>query len=190
MNPPWREPSVLLSGATIAREPGAGTMRTRVGPLALALGVTLSVALSSSPASAVAAAKTAPPLTSLQVCTAFPSQIVAKELGKHTQPVASPGYSSKLTSVDFAVYCSYRFSGASLLNIVFYGPAHPVAEAAGSKIPALGPTGRLLVSTAPFPRSAFVYWLSHGYRITVGGPTAFSQSSLISLALYVTRHIP
>jgi len=190
MNPRWREPSVLPSGATIARARGARTMRTRVGPLALALAVTLSVALPSSPAIAAATAKTAPPLTSLQVCTAFPSQIVAKEVGKHSQPVASPGYSSKLTSVDFAVYCSYRFSAASLLNIVFYGPAHPVAEAAGSKIPALGPTGRLLVSTPPFPRSAFVYWLSHGYRITVGGPTAFSQSSLISLALYVTRHIP
>ncbi len=189
MNPRWREPSVVQSGATIAREPGARTMRTRVGLLALVLGVTLSVALSSSPVSAAATAKTAPPLTSLQVCTAFPSQIVAKELGKHTQPVASPGYSSKLTSVDFDVYCSYRFS-ASLLNIVFYGPAHPVAEAAGSKIAALGPTGRLLVSTPPFPPSAFVYWLSHGYRIAVGGPAAFSQSSLINLALYVTRHIP
>ena len=114
-------------------------MRIRVGPLALALAVALSLALSSSPASASATAKTAPPLTSLQVCTAFPARIVAKELGKHTQPVASPGYSSKLTSVDFAVYCSYRFSAASLLNIVFYGPARVVAEAAGSKVPALGP---------------------------------------------------
>ena len=132
----------------------------------------------------------APPLTSLQLCTAFPARIVAEELAKHTQPVVSPGYSTKLTSVDFAVYCSYRFSSASLLNIVFYGPAHPVAEAAGSKVPALGPTGRLLVSTPPFPHSAFVYWLSHGYRIAVGGPTAFSQGSLVRLALYVTAHIP
>ena len=165
-------------------------MRIRVGPLALALAVALSLALSSSPASASATAKTAPPLTSLQVCTAFPARIVAKELGKHTQPVASPGYSSKLTSVDFAVYCSYRFSAASLLNIVFYGPARVVAEAAGSKVPALGPTGRLLVSTPPFPPSSFVYWLSHGYKINVGGPTAFSRGSLISLALYVTQHIP
>ena len=164
-------------------------MRARVGLLALALAVMLPVVVPSPPASA-AAAKTAPPLTSLQVCTAFPSQIVAKELAKQTQPVASPGYSSKLTSVDFAVYCSYHFSAASLLNIVFYGPPHVVAEAAGTNIPALGPTGRLLASTPPFPRTAFVYWLSHGYRIAVGGPAAFSRSSLISLALYVSRHIP
>jgi hypothetical protein len=78
--------------------------------------------------------------------------------------VTSPGYSSKLTSVDFAVYCSYHFSRTSLLNIVFYGPAHVVAEAAGSKIPALGPTGRLLLSTPPFPRSA----LSTGFLTATG----------------------
>jgi hypothetical protein len=190
---PGREASVMPSGATIpqdqiAQKRGARTRRPRLGLSASALAITLLVALPSSAANA--AAKTAPPITSQQICAKFPAQIVAKELGKHTQPAVSAGYSKKLTSVDFAVYCSFRFSAASVLNIVFYGPADPLAEAAGSKVPALGPTGRLLVSTPPFPSTTFVYWLSHGYRIGIGGPTAFSHASLIALALYITQHLP
>ncbi len=103
--------------------------------------------------------------------------------------MASPGYSSKFTSSDFAVYCSYRFSRRPpLLNIVFYGPARPVAELSGIKVlPALGPSGRLLVS----PPRTFVFVLSHGYQVNIGGQTAaFGQTSLIGLALYITRHMP
>jgi hypothetical protein len=139
------------------------------------------------PTASAAPVKAAPPITSGQVCATYPPQLVAQKLGKQKPPVASPGYSSKFTSADFAVYCSYRFSAASVLNIVFYGPARPVAELAGKKILALGPSGRLLVS----PPRTFVFVLSHGYQVNIGGQTAaFGQSSLIALALYVTRHIP
>jgi hypothetical protein len=157
-----------------------GEMRTGFHLASFCLAATTSLGV-------LAPAKTAPPITSGQVCATYPPQLVAQKLDKQTQPVASPGYSTKLTSVDFAVYCSYRFSAASMLNIVFYGPAHPVAELSGKKVLALGPSGRLLVS----PPRTFVFVLSHGYQINIGGQTAaFSQTSLVTLALYITRHIP
>ena len=93
------------------------------------------------PTASAAPVKAAPSITSGQVCAAYPPQLVAQKLGKQKPPVASPGYSSKFTSADFAVYCSYRFSAASVLNIVFYGPARPVAELSGKKIPRPRPIG-------------------------------------------------
>jgi hypothetical protein len=162
-----------------------GKMRTGSHLASFCLAATTSLGVVA-PAASAAPVKTAPAITSGQVCSTYPPQLVAQKLGKHTQPEASPGYSSKLTSVDFAVYCAYRFSAASIVNIVFYGPARPVAELSGNKVLALGPSGRLLVS----PPRTFVFVLSHGYRINIGGQTAaFSQTSLITLALYVTRHI-
>jgi len=63
-------------------------MRTRLKLLASALAITLSVGLPVSAAGA-SAARTAPPLSSLQVCTTFTAQIVAQQLGKHTTAQAS-----------------------------------------------------------------------------------------------------
>jgi hypothetical protein len=61
------------------------------------------------PAASAAPVKAAPSITSAQVCATYPPLFVTQKLGKPNRPVASPGYSSKLTSADFAVYCSYRF---------------------------------------------------------------------------------
>jgi hypothetical protein len=89
--------------------------------------------------------------------------------------------------VDVAVYCSCRFSAASIVNIVFYGPSRPVPEFSGNDVFAPGPSGRLQISHP----LTFVFVLSHGYQINIDGQTAaFSQTSLITLALYVTRLIP
>ena len=112
------------------------TMHTRLQLLALALAVTLLVALPSSAASALAT-KTAPPLTSLQVCTTFPAQIVAKELGKHTAAQASY-FPSKGTSANSYAGCFYRFSKLYYVAVDLYGPAHPVAEVKGSPVTSLG----------------------------------------------------
>jgi hypothetical protein len=160
-------------------------MHTRLQLLALALAVTLLVALPSSAASALAT-KTAPPLTSLQVCTTFPAQIVAKELGKHTAAQASY-FPSKGTSANSYAGCFYRFSKLYYVAVDLYGPAHPVAEVKGSPVTSLGPTGRLL----PSPPDTLVFVLSHGYEISISGQSAFfSRSSLVALALYITQHLP
>jgi hypothetical protein len=160
-------------------------MRTRLGLVAIAMAVTLSLGVSG-PAAYGAAAKTAPPFTSLQVCTTFPAALVARELGKHT-PAQASYYPSKATSAGSYATCFYRFSKLYYATVELYGPPHPITEVAGSKVPALGPTGRLQIS----PPDTLVYVLSHGYEITIVGQTAFfSKSSLIDLALYVTQHVP
>ena len=160
-------------------------MRTRLKLLSSALAVTLLVVVPSSAAGA-SATKTAPPLSSLQVCTTFPAQIVAQQLGKHTTPQASY-YRSKATSATGYASCFYRFSKLSYVAVDLYGPAHPVAEVEGSKVTSLGPTGRRLLS----PPDTLIYVLSHGYEISISGQSAyFSRSSLIALALYITHHLP
>ncbi|HXR21163.1 MAG TPA: hypothetical protein VN786_01280 [Acidimicrobiales bacterium] len=160
-------------------------MRTRLKLLVSALTVTALVGLPASLAGA-AATRTAPPLSSLQVCTTFTAQIVAKELGKHTTAQASY-YPSKATSATGYASCFYRFSKLSYVAVDLYGPAHPTAEVEGSKVPSLGPTGRLQLS----PPDTLIYVLSHGYEVSISGQTAyFSRSSLIALALYITHHLP
>ncbi len=96
----------------------------------------------------------------------WPPQLVAQKLDKQTKPVASPGYSTKLTSVDFAVYCSYRFSAASMLNIVFYDPAHPVAELSGKKVLALGLQHRLRSCLGGHPVGARRAWFARYIIVT------------------------
>jgi len=160
-------------------------MRVRLKLPALALAVTLLVGVPVSIAGA-SATRTAPPLTSLQVCTTFTAQVVAQQLGKHTTPQASY-YPSKATSATGYATCFYRFSKLSYVAIDLYGPAHPVADVEGSKVASLGPTGRLLLS----PPDTLVYVLSHRYEISISGQSAyFSRSSLIALALYITHHLP
>jgi len=133
-----------------------------------------------------AATRTAPPLSSLQVCTTFPAKTVATELGKHTTAHASY-YPSKTTSATGYATCFFRFSKLSYVAVDLYGPSHPVAEVEGSKVTRLGPTGRLLLS----PPDTLIYVLSHGYEISISGQSAyFSRSSLIALALYITHHLP
>jgi hypothetical protein len=160
-------------------------MRTRAQLVGIAMGVTLSCG-AFSPAAHAASTGTAPPMTSLQVCTTFPAQIVAQQLGKHTTPSAAY-YPSKQTSAGSYATCFYRFSKLYTANVELYGPPRPVADLSGSKVPVLGPTGRLEIS----PPDTLVTVLSHGYEITIVGQTAFfSRSSLIALAVYVTRHVP
>jgi hypothetical protein len=160
-------------------------MRTRLKLLASALTVAMLVGVPASLAGA-SPTKTAPPLSSLQVCTTFPAQIVEQELGKHTTAQASY-YPSKATSATGYASCFYRFSKLSYVAVDLYGPAHPTAEAEGSKVTSLGPRGRLLLS----PPDTLIYVLAHGYEVSISGQTAyFSRSSLIALALYITHHLP
>jgi hypothetical protein len=154
---------------------------TRLTPLivlgALAIGV---------PSASATEPHIPPPLTSLKVCTMFPAQTVESVVGAHTLPSASYNSGSVTTASGYAT-CFYRFSPTKYLAIELYGPAKIYPTTVGTKVPQLGPTGR--VQNAP--PSILVYCVSHGYQVTLSdNRSAVSKAAIIKLAVYVTQHLP